>query len=89
MKSRDVIQISNPYSGEQVGSVPVAGQKDVEEAVRRARAAFHALRKRTAFDRYTFLMQAAAKIKEHGDRLARLLTAEIGKPILVDFFTEW
>lgn len=79
--STNSIVITNPYTDEALGEVPAASREDVNTAVAAARSAYLSQRKQTIFDRYQFLMEAAAAIRAHKEQLAQLLTAEIGKPI--------
>lgn len=74
------IEILNPSTGAVIDSVEDVGATGVDDAVRRARAAFPAWAATPAHERHAILKRAAAALLEHRDELATLLTAENGKP---------
>jgi phosphonoacetaldehyde dehydrogenase len=70
-----VIDVSNPFTGERIGSVP----KATLEEVRAAFAAAHAFKPQlTRYERAAVLNKAAAIVRERTDDIARLITAEAG-----------
>jgi phosphonoacetaldehyde dehydrogenase len=70
-----VIDVSNPFTGERIGSVP----KATREEVRAAFAAAHAFKPQlTRYERAAVLNKAAAIVRERTDDIARLITAEAG-----------
>jgi acyl-CoA reductase-like NAD-dependent aldehyde dehydrogenase len=75
-------EITNPYTGELVGTTSWATAEQVEDAVRSA----HELRDEAAalpvHVRADALMSISRQISDRADELARLITAENGKPIL-------
>lgn len=69
------IAVRHPYTGAQVGSVPMASVDDVRAAI----GAAHGYRSRlTRHDRYRILMRAGELVAQRRDALARLITAESG-----------
>ncbi|AMO23157.1 phosphonoacetaldehyde dehydrogenase [Ramlibacter solisilvae] len=70
-----VIGVSNPYTGERLGSVPKASVGEVREAFAAA-AAFKA--RLTRFERAAILNQAAAIVRERASEISALITAESG-----------
>ncbi|MBN1956429.1 MAG: aldehyde dehydrogenase [Anaerolineae bacterium] len=76
-----VIEVTDPATAEVLDTVPAGTPDDVARAVAAARAAFAAWRQVTAVERAQMLHGAAAKMREHFDELARLLTLEEGKPL--------
>jgi len=79
--SKGAIEVTNPATEEVLDAVPTGEPEDVERAVAAAKSAFPAWRQTTAVERAQMLHQAAAKMREHFDQLARLLTLEEGKPL--------
>ncbi|HEV7905754.1 MAG TPA: NAD-dependent succinate-semialdehyde dehydrogenase [Pyrinomonadaceae bacterium] len=71
----------NPATGEKLREFAPLGEAELEEKLERAERAFQAHR-RTSFAERAERMQRAADILEtEKDRLARLMTEEMGKPI--------
>jgi betaine-aldehyde dehydrogenase len=77
----DLIDVTNPATGELVGRVPAGIPGDVSAAVDNAEDAFGEWSGRTDRDRGRLLFLAAQKIRERHRDLARLLTMEQGKPL--------
>lgn len=73
--------VYNPATGEQVGSVPDMGVAETRRAIEAARQAQPAWAARTAKDRSALLRKLFNLMMEHQEDLARLLTAEQGKPL--------
>ena len=75
------IQSVNPASGEVLRTFQADGPAEIERKLALAAAAFHEWR-RVPFAERARLMLGAAEILERGkDRLGRIMTAEMGKPI--------
>lgn len=75
--------VLDPSDGTVIAHVALAGPTDVDQAVHAARAAFTApdwARMRPA-DRARILYRIAAAIRSDGDRLARLESQDVGKPL--------
>lgn len=81
--SRDVIQDRNPATGELLAEIPCASASAVAEAVSRARAAQPAWAALGFDGRLSALEAAAVRFSDEAtvERLAGLITAEMGKPI--------
>ncbi len=74
--SRDrVIEVTHPYSGEVIATVPRATLDDVKRALRIARDYRARL---TRHDRYRILMKAGEIVAARRDEIARLITLESG-----------
>ena len=80
-RSGKVITVTDPASGEVVGTVPSCGKEETRDAIMAAEAAFPAWRKKTAAERSALLMNLAALIRENTEALGTLLTMEQGKPL--------
>ncbi len=78
-KTRDII---NPATGEIIAQVPEASAKDVDKAVRAARAAFDTgeWRKMTAQDRQKLLLKTAQLLRDRFDEFVELEVKDNGKP---------
>lgn len=80
-KSGRTIDVLNPTNNERIGSVCVADQSQLEEAVKATSEGFKLWRNTGVMQRYTILRKAAALLRERADKTARLLTLEQGKPL--------
>jgi acyl-CoA reductase-like NAD-dependent aldehyde dehydrogenase len=74
--------VHNPATEELIDSVPQAAPEDARRAVAAASAAFREWRRATAHDKAHMLHEVAARLREHGEELATLMTLEGGKPLL-------
>jgi acyl-CoA reductase-like NAD-dependent aldehyde dehydrogenase len=74
-------EVRSPHDGRLVGTAPRAAGPDLEAAVSAARSAFTGWSARTAGERETILRQAAAHARSQAAAIARLMTAEQGKPL--------
>lgn len=78
---RRTVAVTNPATGRALGVVPNFGAAEAEEAVAAAAAAFPAWRDQTAKQRAAILRRWHDLILTHAEDLARLMTAEQGKPL--------
>ncbi|MCV3206560.1 NAD-dependent succinate-semialdehyde dehydrogenase [Mesorhizobium sp. YC-39] len=76
------ILVTNPASGAPVGSVPKASREATRAAIVAAQAALPAWSARPAKERAAVLRRWYDQIVANADDLARILTAEQGKPFL-------
>ncbi|HUE90744.1 NADP-dependent succinate-semialdehyde dehydrogenase [Pseudomonas sp.] len=74
-------EILNPASGELIGSVPNMGRAETRRAIEAAQAAQPAWRALTAKERANRLRQWFNLIMANQEDLARIMTAEQGKPL--------
>ncbi|MPQ58998.1 NADP-dependent succinate-semialdehyde dehydrogenase [Duganella sp. FT27W] len=75
------VAVTNPATGEQIGTVPVMGAAETRRAIEAANAAWPAWRKKTARERALILRKWNDLILANTDDLALLMTAEQGKPL--------
>jgi succinate-semialdehyde dehydrogenase/glutarate-semialdehyde dehydrogenase len=75
------LAVTNPATGQQIGTVPVMGAAETRRAIEAANAAWPAWRKKTARERALILRKWNDLILENTDDLALLMTAEQGKPL--------
>ena len=74
-------EVRNPANGDLLGTVPDMGAAETARAIDAAHAAFPAWAGKTAQERAQLLRRMHALMLQHQDDLARLLTAEQGKPL--------
>ncbi|MDT8860073.1 NAD-dependent succinate-semialdehyde dehydrogenase [Alkalihalobacillus sp. MEB130] len=75
------IDVINPSTGELVGQVPKGGTKEATRAVEAAYKAFPTWSRLTANERSQFLMKWHELIQQEAEQIAKLMTAEQGKPL--------
>ncbi|MFI7388656.1 aldehyde dehydrogenase family protein [Streptomyces sp. NPDC049813] len=73
--------VTNPYDGRLVGTVSTPTEAQVEEAVAAAHAVRDEFAATPAHVRATALNHVAARLAERTEEIARLISAENGKPI--------
>lgn len=74
-------EVRNPATGEVLGLAPNASSADLDAAVEAARAAFPGWSTRSDEERAAACGAIAAKLGDHAEELAQLLTREQGKPL--------
>ncbi len=79
--SGDTFAVSNPADGAEIARVPELGTAETRRAVAAAEAALPAWRATTAGQRGAILRRWYELMLEHAEDLARLMTAEQGKPL--------
>lgn len=75
------IQVMNPATEEVIDTIPKGTPKDAEAAVAAAKEAYRTWRSTSANVRATLMHEAAAKMREHKEKIVHLLTLEEGKPV--------
>jgi len=75
------IDVKNPANGEVVGSIPRGSTADVDAAVEAARKALPGWAATSGTKRAQLMHQAAIKMHEAVDEVAKLLALEQGKPL--------
>ena len=73
--------VTNPANGDVLGAVPEMGRAETARAIAAAEAALPAWRAKTAKERAGILKKWFDLVMENQDDLARLMTAEQGKPL--------
>jgi len=79
--SGETIDVTNPATGEKLGTIPKMGAAETRRAIEAANAAYPKWRAKTAKERATILRRWCDLILEHQEDLAMLMTAEQGKPL--------
>lgn len=75
------ISVKNPATGEEIGTVPLAGKAETEAAINAAHKAFPRWSVLLASERAARLFALADLIRTQVEALAELLTLEQGKPL--------
>ncbi len=75
------ITVTNPATGESVGTAPHMGTAETKRAIDAANAAWPAWRKKPAKERAAVLRKWNDLMLENADDLALIMTAEQGKPL--------
>ncbi|MDQ0511317.1 NAD-dependent succinate-semialdehyde dehydrogenase [Ancylobacter amanitiformis] len=75
------IDVTNPATGEVIGTVPNAGRAETVRAIAAADRAFESFSRTTADERAKLLRRLHAAIMDNQRALAELLTVEQGKPL--------
>src|SRR5262245_10234571 len=79
--SKRTVEVTNPATGEVLGTVPYMAASETRRAIEAANAAWPAWRKKTAKERATILRKWFNLMMENQEDLAVLMTAEQGKPL--------
>lgn len=79
--SNGELPVLNPATEEVLDTIPKGADADVAAAVEAARKALPAWRALSPTERKKALRGVAARLREHKDEIARLLTLENGKPL--------
>jgi lactaldehyde dehydrogenase / glycolaldehyde dehydrogenase len=95
------IEVTNPATGALICTIPDSTQQDIDSAISAATKAQVAWEKETAATRAKHLKALAAKIRQHVQPLARVITEEQGKTLglarveveftadYLDYMSEW
>ncbi|MFV0680287.1 NAD-dependent succinate-semialdehyde dehydrogenase [Ottowia sp.] len=97
VKGKQRFDVFDPATGHKLADVADLGGKETKTAIDAAHAAWPAWRSLTGKQRHATLMKWYQLLREHRDDLARLMTAEQGKPypeakgevIYAASFVEW
>jgi succinate-semialdehyde dehydrogenase/glutarate-semialdehyde dehydrogenase len=74
-------EVNDPATGQRLADVANLGAADAQAAVAAAQKAWPAWRAKTAKERAAVLMKWFTLLHQHADDLARIMTAEQGKPL--------
>ncbi|MCH2627974.1 MAG: aldehyde dehydrogenase family protein, partial [Acidimicrobiales bacterium] len=80
-QSGRTFEVTNPATGEVLGTVPAGDAVDATSAIDAASAAFTAWSQTTAYERSRLLYRAWELMTERSEDLAQLMTSEQGKPL--------
>jgi malonate-semialdehyde dehydrogenase (acetylating) / methylmalonate-semialdehyde dehydrogenase len=77
----DLLDVTNPATGETLARVPLSGAADLDAAVAAARAALRPWREVSAIARARKLFELRERLNARADELARSVTTEMGKTL--------
>lgn len=87
-RSGATVERRSPASGDVIGRLAVAGPEDIDAAVAAARKAHPVLAGLTVLDRSRLVHRIADEMERDRDRLARLLSLDVGKPLHTEAYQE-
>lgn len=79
--SGEKLEVNNPATGEIIATVPLMGTAETKRAIAAAEVAQKSWKKRPAKERCNILRKWYNLIMENQEDLARIITAEMGKPL--------
>ncbi len=79
--SRETVGIRSPYTGRTVGTVGMAGEKQMESAIASATAAFPTMKTLPAYERSSILWKVVEGLRNARRELVRTIIGEAAKPI--------
>ena len=80
-KTKDQLDVINPFSNEILANTYYAGDDELEEAIQSALTVRQAMIDLPSGQKYNILMQIATQMKEVKQELTVMITAESGKPV--------
>ncbi|EEZ97424.1 glutarate-semialdehyde dehydrogenase [Tribolium castaneum] len=81
-QSGKVFQVTNPATGEVIGTAPDMDTSDTQRAIEGAHAAFQTWQDTTAKDRSHYLRKWYDLMAQNHEDLAKIITLEAGKPLV-------
>jgi acyl-CoA reductase-like NAD-dependent aldehyde dehydrogenase len=81
IETKDVLDVSNPFSGKITSRVFLATKKELICAIETAHTAYPRMAMLTPLERGKILEKTADLLERHIDELVNLVTAESGKPV--------
>jgi len=79
--AKDAIEVHNAGTGEVMGRIPAAGEKDVDAAVTAARAALDGWSSKDPSFRAEALEKISQGLKARADQIAKTIAQEVGMPL--------
>src|SRR5699024_4326029 len=79
--TEEQLDVINPSTGEVIDSVSRSSKSEAADAVRAAKDNMKDWSKKTAKDRYGYLKRAAEIWRSRRDKIAEVITNEMGKPL--------
>src|ERR687897_2986963 len=80
--SESTMWVINPATGENIEEISISSREEVDAAVERAREGFREWQEFAGLDRAEVLHEFSARMREHADELAEIMTLEGGKPFI-------
>jgi len=79
--TEEQLDVINPSTGEVIDSVSKSSKSEAADAVKAAKENMKDWSKKTAKDRYGYLKRAAEILRSRTDKIAEVITNEMGKPL--------
>lgn len=76
-----VLEVTNPYDGSVIDTVPNASAQDVDDAISGVVKGAQEMADLSGYERFLFLRKAADLMRERQEELAQVLSSELGKAI--------
>lgn len=77
----DKLDVRNPANSQVIGTVPIGGEVETNQAIYSAHQAFRSWSRTTAYERAAYLKKLYELILQNQEELAQIMTMEMGKPI--------
>lgn len=78
---KELLQVTNKYTGEVIGSVPLTDKETFEQAVLAARRGFSLISDLPAYERSKILQRTSEIIESRKDEIAKIIAQEAGKAL--------
>jgi acyl-CoA reductase-like NAD-dependent aldehyde dehydrogenase len=78
-EGKELLEVTNKYTGETIGSVPVTDEQTFAEAVQSAREGFGLISGLPAYQRSKILQRTSEGIEQEKDEITRIIALEAGK----------
>ncbi|RMD94496.1 MAG: aldehyde dehydrogenase family protein, partial [Alphaproteobacteria bacterium] len=73
--------VHDPATEEEIGTIAMASEEDIDAALAAADAGFDEWRRRGSWERAAIIRRTADLIRERTDQIATLMSLETGKPL--------
>ncbi len=81
ISSKESIEVVNPFDGTIIGTVPRAGEEDIDRAIRSSGNAFNNFREKSGYERAKILERTSSLILEKKRVLGETISKEAGKAL--------
>ncbi|VAX14775.1 aldehyde dehydrogenase, partial [hydrothermal vent metagenome] len=81
IKTDEVVDVVNPYTGKKIAKVCLAGRKEMDAAIRSAKKAFETTRLLSTNKTARLLRNIVHGLIRNREKLANIIVAEAGKPV--------
>ncbi|MCK4224387.1 MAG: aldehyde dehydrogenase family protein [candidate division Zixibacteria bacterium] len=78
-EGKKLLEVTNKYTGDVIGSVPLTDKETFEEAIESAQVGFSLISNMPAYKRSEILEKTSEKIEERKDEITRIIAMEAGK----------
>jgi acyl-CoA reductase-like NAD-dependent aldehyde dehydrogenase len=81
VKAKENLEVTNKYSNQVIGKVPLADKESYEKSVKSAQDAFNIISKLPSYKRSQILQKTSELIDQKKDEVAKIIAEEAGKPM--------